>query len=277
LPSAVRLGLIGYYLSTFLPGAVGGDIIRAACIARQQNRRTVAVATVILDRVIGFCGLFWLVALLGGIFWAGGWLDAVAVRTGAAGVLQAIILGAAGLAGASLVFWLLLGVLPAARAERFASWLERIPRVGPSLGELWRAVWMYRCRGRSVALALVMAVVGHVGFVLAFYFASLTLTPAAEVPTLGAHYLLVPVGMTIQAGFPTPGGVGAAEYGYGKLYEKAGFAESAGVLASLVQRALNWILSLTGYLVYLRMRPDLHAPAPEPVGSVPLSARGCPG
>src|SRR6202023_4279934 len=68
LPSALRLGMIGYYLSTFLPGAVGGDIIKAAFIAREQSRRTVAVTTVIVDRVIGLVGLIWLVALIGGLF-----------------------------------------------------------------------------------------------------------------------------------------------------------------------------------------------------------------
>ena len=32
--NSVRLGLIGYFLSTFLPGSIGGDIIKAAFIAR---------------------------------------------------------------------------------------------------------------------------------------------------------------------------------------------------------------------------------------------------
>src|SRR6266571_7416755 len=69
LSNAMRLGSIGLFFSTFLPGSVGGDIIKAAFIAREQSRRTVAVATVIIDRVIGLCGLVWLVALLGGLFW----------------------------------------------------------------------------------------------------------------------------------------------------------------------------------------------------------------
>src|SRR4029077_20694250 len=72
LTSALRLGMIGFYLNTFLPGAVGGDLIKAAFIAREQSRRTVAVATVIIDRVIGLCGLFWLVVLLGGAVWLAG-------------------------------------------------------------------------------------------------------------------------------------------------------------------------------------------------------------
>src|SRR5262249_19578568 len=65
-PAALRLGLMGYFFNNFLPSSVGGDILKAAGIARVQSRRTVAVATVLIDRIIGLCGLFWLVTLLGG-------------------------------------------------------------------------------------------------------------------------------------------------------------------------------------------------------------------
>src|SRR5207248_9297078 len=70
--NALRLGLVGFYFSIFLPGSVGGDIIKAAFIARGQSRRTVAVATVILDRVIALWGLLWFVASLGGVVWLPG-------------------------------------------------------------------------------------------------------------------------------------------------------------------------------------------------------------
>ena len=257
LPNAFRLGLIGFYLSNFLPTSIGGDIIKAACIARQQTRRTVAVATVMLDRAIGLCGLFWLVALLGGIFWGGGYLEDLVTTPEARIPLETIIFGAFGLTAASIAFWLLLGVLPRHRAEIFAGRLSRIPRVGHSLAEFWRAVWMYRCRGRVVALALLLAIIGHVGFVLTFYFAARTLSSPADIPSLGAHFLLVPVGMAIQAGFPAPGGVGGGEAAYGFLYGLVGAGQAFGVLGSLTQRVIGWAVGLVGYVIYLRMRPNL--------------------
>src|SRR5262249_25803485 len=76
---AMRLGMIGIYFSAFLPGSVGGDIMRAAFLAKEQkDRRTVAVATVLMDRVIALWGLIWFVALLGSAFWAAGMLDSAA-------------------------------------------------------------------------------------------------------------------------------------------------------------------------------------------------------
>ncbi len=254
---AIRLGLIGFYLSTFLPGSVGGDIIKAAFIARKQDRRTVAVATVMVDRFIGLAGLFWLVALVGGITWLGGHMEQVAKDDSAAAYLEMIILASIGATVASFAVWFAAGFVSDERAERFAGRLERFPKIGHSFAELWRAMHMYRQRGKSVFLTLVMSMAGHVGFVVAFWYAAQTLTPADEIPSLAAHFMLVPVGMTFAAGFPSPGGVGGGEFAFGKLYELAGFAIAAGVLGSLVQRVITWALGLFGYFVFLRMKPAL--------------------
>ena len=174
----------------------------------------------------------------------------------------------------SLVFWLLLGFLPSRRAEIFAGRLTRIPKIGGSLAELWRAVWLYRCRGRSVGVAMILALVGHVGFVLTFYFAAHTLSPADAVPTLGPNFLVVPVGMTIQAGFPAPQGIGGAEIAFGELYRLLGFDAVGGVLACLVQRAITWVVGLSGYVVYLRMRPSMQQPAEQEAQELVVAKAG---
>ncbi|MBV9125321.1 MAG: flippase-like domain-containing protein [Planctomycetes bacterium] len=253
LVNALRLGLVGYFFSNFLPSSIGGDIIKAAFIAREQDRRTVAVATVAIDRLVGLWGLFWLVALSGGAFWALGMVPSIAE-----GILKTIILVAMGLALATLGAWFLLGLLPPFRAQRFAGRLEGIPRVGHALAELWRALWMYRCQGRSIALAVVLSVIGHVGFVLTYYFAGRTLFPADQIPPLVAHFLLIPIGMTFQAGFPAPGGLGGAELCYGWLYSLINpHFDQNGFFMALVKRMIDWGWGLAGYLVYLRMRPAL--------------------
>lgn len=257
---AMRLGLIGFAMSNFLPTSVGGDIIKAAFVAREQNRRTIAVATVIFDRIIGLCGLFWLVAVVGVFFWIGGLLHNAGLVT--------IVLGAWALTGGSILFWVLLGVVPQRWIEPLGEKLARIPKVGGSLGEFWRAVWIYRTRGRSIWLALVLAFLGHVGFVLTFYFAAVAICPENSVPHLQTHFLIVPVGMLIQAGFPAPGGVGGGEFAFGKLYELVGSTFAAGVLAMLMMRLISWGLGAVGYFVYLRLRPTLLGIEPSPVREV---------
>jgi glycosyltransferase 2 family protein len=270
LSAAFRLGLIGFYLSTFLPGSVGGDLIKAAFIAREQSRRTVAVATVIIDRVIGLAGLFWLVAIVGGWAWCNGTMNSGESGAGLAG-LETITVTAILLTFGSFVSWFIAGFLTARAAAWLTSHLRAIPKVGGALAELWGALYMYRQRGRSVAAALGLSMVGHIGFVLAFYYAALTLSPADQIPEMGTHFLLVPVGMTVTAGFPAPGGVGGAEFIFGELYAMVGAPATNGVLGSLVQRVILWVLGLTGYLVYLRMKPTLQPPV-SPATEVAVGA-----
>jgi uncharacterized protein (TIRG00374 family) len=266
LSAAMRIGLVGFFFNSVLPGSVGGDIIKAAALAREQSRRTVAVATVLMDRAIALWGLIWFVALLGGAFWWLGLLDGPSI-----GPARNIILSAAIMVAFTCLVWIALGFLPPHRAERFAGRLSRLPKIGGSAAEFWRAVWMYRCRQWSVGLALLLSWIGHVGFVMAFYCGTRTLwdaSPDNPIPTVAQHFVLVPIGMIIQAAPLFPGGAGISELGYGSLYSLFGSAAANGVLGSLVRMVITWGLGLLGYLVYLRMRAGTrpqHQPAEPPV------------
>jgi uncharacterized protein (TIRG00374 family) len=254
MANAVRLGLIGYFLSTFLPGSVGGDIIKAAFLAREQSRRTAAVATVLLDRAIGLWALFWVVGSVGVAFWFAGDPALHAQKA-----LQTMLLASLAIITGTMLLWFVLGFLPAWRAQRFALRLRRLPKLGGPAAEFWQAVWMYRNRGRSMALALALSVVGHFGFVLTFYFSAQVFDTGGQgaIPSLAEHFVLVPFGMMFQAFFPSPGGLGGGEWGFGRLYDLVGSPKALAVLGSLAQRVVTWAIGLVGYLVYLRMRPAL--------------------
>jgi uncharacterized membrane protein YbhN (UPF0104 family) len=215
-----------------------------------------------MDRVIALWGLVWFVALLGSVFWLTGALDG-----NAADRCKTIVALACGAVVVSLSVWLLMGLLPQRRAERFALRLERLPRVGASAAELWRAVWMYRCRQKVVYQVLALSWVGHVGFVAAFYCAAHTLwdgNPEHGIPTFTQHFLIVPIGLVVQAVVPLPGGLGAGEWGFGALYELLNCSRSNGVLGSLVQRVVTWAIGLLGWAVYANLKA--HQPS---LSSVP--------
>ena len=54
----VRLSMIGQYFSIVMPGSVGGDIIKAVYIAKSYpKQKTAVVASIFLDRVLGFLTL----------------------------------------------------------------------------------------------------------------------------------------------------------------------------------------------------------------------------
>jgi hypothetical protein len=248
LRDAIRYGLVGIFFNTFLPGAVGGDIIKAAALARTQNRRTAAVATVIMDRVIALWALFWFVAILGVVFRGAGFLTGPT-----AFVASTITLFCLSIVIVSYALWLSLGFLTEDRADRFATWLTQRAYVGSSLGELWRAIWIYRQRQRAIVGVMLLTWVSQIAFVLAFWCCACTLwgSQMGPIPSLLQHFLLVPIGLTMQALVPTPGGAGGGEWGFAALYVLFHAPGANGVLASLVVRILSWILGAAGYGVYL--------------------------
>jgi uncharacterized protein (TIRG00374 family) len=260
VPDALRLGFIGFFFNSVMPGSVGGDIIKAAFLAREKkDRKTIAVSTVIMDRAIALWALVWFVAICGLIFWAAGLLEGTGAHQSVVIVKIALLV-----VGITFTAWMLLGLLPPWRAEKFAGRLSRIPKAGHSFAEFWRAVWMYRCRQKSIAATMLISWVGHVGFVLFFYCSVRVLwdpgDPAQRIPSLAQHFLLVPIGLVIRAAPLFPGGAGIGELGFGVLYKWLGASVASGVLGSLVQRVLEWTLSILGYLIYRRLRVALPKP-----------------
>jgi uncharacterized protein (TIRG00374 family) len=258
LRNAIRLGLVSFYFNSILPGSVGGDILKAVAVAREQSRRTVAVATIIIDRVVGLWGLAWLVALCGGVFWAIGNQHLLGNDS-----LKMIVRITAGLVTSSAIVWSLMGLFSLERSEAFAARIARIPKLGGSLAELWRACWLYRRKKKAVAIALGMTLVGHVGWVFIFHLCVLSF-PEVDAATFPEHIMVVPVGMTAQALFPLPGGVGGGEAAYGWLYTLLGKAAIGGILGCLVQRVVAWGVGFIGYIVYTRMRKELPVESTAP-------------
>ncbi len=250
LSEAFRLGAVGFFFNTFLPGSVGGDIVKAAILARRESRPVSAVATVFLDRAIGLWTLIAFACVTATLFslpgvWPGEAplpFEWIALTTGVS------------LAG-SAVLWLSLGRSPV-HEERFACWLRQLPRVGNAAAEVWQVLLLTRRRPRKLLAAMGLSGVSHVGFVVTFYLCSQTLTPSALsdrcVPSLMQHFLIVPVGLLIRAIPISPGGMGISELGFAELYRRFGYPGANGVLAALVYRVVQWLLGLIGYLVSLR-------------------------
>lgn len=247
---ALRLGLLGYFFNTLLPGAVGGDLVKVAAMVRSQERRTAAVASILFDRVIGLVGIVVLVVIVGGFFWVTG--NPVLNEQPA---LVRILRSSCILAAVAVAVWMPIGWLPDEAASRIDQTLRRIPKAGGIGAELWRAVWTYRRQTRATLLALVLSLVNHVFGVLGFHFAAQVFAPAsADLPALSEHFLLVPVGLVVKAFFPSPGGAGGGELIYGTMYGWTGRSESLGVLGSLAVLVLAWLLGVVAYLVAMTIR-----------------------
>src|SRR5262249_26801483 len=153
-----------------IPGAVGGDLIKAAYLLRMRINKTQAIASMVLDRILGLLGLFSLAGVSGVLAWS---VADVSVKRLI--VIVWVFLGL-GFLGLAAIFRQAL--------TRRAPWLlEGHGRMALILRELKSVSETYRRRLEVVACALVMAATNHGLNVLAFYLMSRTIFPSG-VPSL---------------------------------------------------------------------------------------------
>lgn len=279
LRNAFRLGLVGTFYNTFLPGSIGGDFVKAFFIAQgHPDRRAAAVATVFADRLFGLFGLILFAGVVGGTFWALG-DEKIAGNPKLRGVVTVCGI----LAAVAMVSYIVLGFLPLRRAHRFGDRLASLPKVGPTFKELWYTVWTYRQRPGTVLAAVGLSAIVHTGFVLIFFLAIQVFPPAetALLATLPEIFVIAPMGYIVQALIPLPGGIGGGELTFGGLYDliRPGAAD-IGLAGRLTMRLVEWSVGLMGYIAYLRMRGELPIASAEEAEesgelvSVPQPANG---
>jgi hypothetical protein len=244
---AVRLGFVGYIANYVMPGAVGGDLVKAVVLARrQESRRAVAVATVFLDRLLGLLALF----LVGGGVWL---LQSEATRGGMF-LTVASVFGACS-AGGILGLFLLLHT-PLLRT-RWVQWFRKPRFVGRMIGELLDGVALYQSRPRVIWLAVAISIAGHFGTLSSFYFAAIALSPTDAVPDYFAHLLFMPAAELAGMIPIVPGGLGVLERATEELYEQAGFPGANGFLTAIGFRVVTILVAVLGIGYYFSARQDV--------------------
>ena len=247
---AIRLGLAGFYASVVLPGSVGGDLVKAAVLAKRSPLgKTRAVASVLFDRLIALANLFMIVSLMGLTFWLNDRLEG-----GLDGKPGLVVKTAWVLGGCTFLGWYLLGWLPANRVEIFASRLRKaLPAgAGEAAANFWLAVHNYRMQPMVMGRAMAISWVAQTVMVLGFY--CITMTVADEsvpAPPLSQMFLILPVGLVIMAIPLFPGGAGIAELGFGILFGWFGASQSLGISATLLNRLVVWVVAGGCFGVYL--------------------------
>ncbi len=235
LRDAVRLGFIGNVFNLVIPGAVGGDVIKGAFLCKEQSRKTQAVASIVIDRLVGLIGLF----LLAGLAGLGAWSGANAeVRTLIALAWTASI---GGLVGLAVLFTPALYrpmLLLLARNRRLATMIEELVLMASA----------YRVRLGVVAVALLLALGNHSLNVLAFYGVDLALF-GDQVPTLRQHFVMVPLTLFTTA-VPLPfGALGVSEHAGKFLFQQV--QHPSGAVAMMGFRVLMYAGGLVSVFVFL--------------------------
>ena len=254
LSNAFRLGFVGYLFNFLTLGVVGGDLLKAIFIARQQpGRHAEAIASVVVDRVIGLYALF----LLGAVSFLFVDLQATSVRDPKQlEFIQLICRVTFGCTIAGAVgFGILL--LPGFTTAPFWDALTQLPRVGGTIEKLIGALRMYRRQPRLLAIALVMSLGTHTLFVMSIYLIALGL-PGNE-PSLATHFVIVPIA-NVAGAIPLPGGMGPFEYTLDLVYRgvsSVAVAPRQGFVIALAFRVITLLIAMVGVVYYLTSRREV--------------------
>jgi uncharacterized membrane protein YbhN (UPF0104 family) len=233
--AALLLGFIGNVFNLVIPGAVGGDLIKAAYLVRMHVKKTQAIASMVIDRIIGLLGLFTLASIAGALVWG----------TAPSGVRRLIVAA-----------WIATGLGVLVLAAIFA---QAFTRLFPGLGrghsrlhlitaELKEMSTTYRRRLDVVGICFGMSLGNHTLNVLAFYLVGLMLYPTLTT-TIPQHFLMAPLTLFTMA-VPLPfGALGLSESVADQLFKLVN--HPSGLLAMMGFRVLTYGGALVGAIVYL--------------------------
>jgi uncharacterized protein (TIRG00374 family) len=245
LRDTMLLGCIGYVFGLVIPGPVGGDFIKAAYLARMQIRRTQAIASMLIDRILGLLGLFSLAAGAGVLTWGVASPD-----------VRKLILAAWAALGLSL---LVLAAIFGNVLHRFvpqSAWARR-KRLYMIMAELEMMSTTYRRRLDVVAVALGLSMVGHALSVLAFFTVGKMLFPTEMTTTLAQYYFVVPLTL-FSTIVPLPfGALGLTEGVGDQLFRLVG--HPCGALNMMGFRVLTYGCGLIAACVYLVKLSEVRA------------------
>ena len=246
----VALYMQGLFYNTFLPGAVGGDLLRAHQIRAAFDSPLHSYAAVLLERVFGFAAL--------------ACLSAVALTLGLSGG-QTMNLGplllVCGAAVAATVAGALM--LPTLLRRLYGWWGDR-GKIGTILGLLARAPDL--ARPRVLVWAMGLSFGTQLVGVVAAYLITRDLSPRIGFQ----HCLLyIPVA-NIAAYFPlTVGGLGAREGTFVALFSRIGVPEARSFATSLVFFGVQVMVALVGGVLQFLVPMQPVPPAAEGVGADP--------
>jgi glycosyltransferase 2 family protein len=247
---AFRLGFQSYALNFVSLGSIGGDLFKAVFIAREQpGRRPEAVATVVIDRLVGLYAL--LLVSAGAIvlaWWQGAaWLNEPELKLIVRVTIICTILGG--------ILCIILA-LPNFTRGHVAKQVERLPLVGPTMLKLLGAIHLYRSQRGVMAFSLFISLFVHLLMALSVWLVGQGL-PGNSL-TLAENIVAVPLAALAGAMPITPSGLGAFEgvlnFLYNNIAAPGTIDGSQGFIVALGFRLLTMIVALPGVYYIIRGR-----------------------
>lgn len=237
------LTMIGNFFNTFMPGSVGGDLIKAWYVAGQEpKRKTKAIFTVLLDRVIGLTIIVFPAAAT--LLFFNEWLVGRPE-------LRVLAYALWSFTGATILFGGLFFLSTRFRIPQVSRLMELLKGV-KFVGKILDALLLYRNEVPTVLKSVLFSALNVL--LLSSLWAIHGMAMGIEI-TLAQYFFIVPVGLTVSAIPLLPGGIGVGQVAFFTLFSWLGVKnpEQGGTLCTLLQVHLILFNCLGAYF-YLRFK-----------------------
>ncbi len=255
LRHAFRLSFLGYLFNFFSFGVVGGDLMKAFFIARQYpEKKTRAVTTIFVDRIIGLYGLLCLASVSILSFQ----ITPAKIRDvdELARLMSVCHLTVGLTVGGS--FGVVLIVLLHRKSNIPIEVTKRLPLIGSLVHQLFTAVSIYGRHLKIIGIAFILSLFVHGLHAIGIYLIARAITN--DSPSLATHLIIVPIAMVANA-TPLPGGLGAMELALTLLYRAVSTATASaqqGFIIALAYRVITMMIAFVGFIHYLSYRREVN-------------------
>lgn len=235
LVDSLRLSYVGMFFNLVIPGAVGGDLVKAAYLSKMDLPKTQAITTLLVDRIVGLIGIFYLAAAATLANWNS--LSQPVRNLGLFALLMALS-GSAGL-------FVILMNLP---ARLFPGLAHSEGKVGILIRELGALSRSYKSRWKALVATVFVSILCHTLACAACYCVGLALFPDFAV-SLGKHLMIFPL-VLFSTAVPLPfGALGFSEGVSDQLFQFVG--HPSGAVAMMGYRVLMYGVGMVSMSIYL--------------------------
>jgi glycosyltransferase 2 family protein len=235
--TSLKLALVGFFFSTFLPGAAGGDLSKLFYTTRGSGERRIEIMTVVLlDRAIGLFSLLLLPLIFAPMF-----TQTLRSEFALRGLLLTLGLLALGVA---VGFFLCLfsdpfiSCLPSGVRNRLTK--NRVIR------QVRGAIAKYRKNLSILCAAVGLSLLANLSLVFVTMLGAAALALVSWTPRM---FLVIPIGHIVNSLPLTPGGLGVGETAFSALFNLLGLR--GGAEALLCTRIWMAMIGLIGFVFYL--------------------------
>jgi uncharacterized protein (TIRG00374 family) len=238
LRTVMRIFFVSTFVGTFLPASIGGDVVRAWSLSREDVSPTLSVASVVLDRLLGIAGIL-LMAAVG--------LGLVPELARNAAVELALVMTST---GCVLVLALIFSVR---LDEALRGQLGRLPaRLASLLEKGLSGLQVYR-KAHGVLLAVLLAS-GAVQVLRILQAWLLGIGVGINAP-LAVYFGFIPIILLVMLLPITINGLGTSQLAFAWTFSQVGVATSDAVALSVLFVGLGIIGNLPGGLLYVTGPP----------------------